>query len=160
MNSKLLRTCLVSGTILLAALLWFTRTEYFPSLSAFANAQNQIFYNSMHIVASWFFIMNGAKRNNNLDYWVGFGMGGILLTNMYTYPMAHNIVTAATLGLAVFNIIYSSRNFERIVSIFLGTTAIIVFLVGYLTDMHFLLAEVIAMACVAIGMIRSIWVKN
>lgn len=148
------------GSILSAITLWLTRTEYFPSLSSFANANNQIFYYLCLLGSSWFFILNGAKRDNNLDYWVGFGMGGILLTNMYIMPTAHNIVTGLTLALAVFNIIYETTKKERIVNTFLGAGAVGIFCVGYFTSFNFLFAEVIAMAFIATGMIRGIWVVD
>lgn len=160
MNTKLLRTCLLIGSILSAIVLWITRTGYSPSLSSFANANNQIFYYLCLLSSSWFFILNGSKRDNNLDYWVGFGMGCILLTNMYIMPIAHNIATGLTLGLAIFNIIYETSKKERIVNIFLGIGAIGIFCIGYFTSFNFLFAEVIAMACIAIGMIRGIWITD
>lgn len=161
MNTKILRTFLLSAIFLLAGTLWWTRDEFLPSLSAFANSSNVIFYHAMHLCASWFFITNAEKSKHNLDYWVGFGMGAILLTNMYDYQLAHNIFTAATLGLAIFSLIFYAKGREKIINIVLGGFAIGIFLVGYLNEsFHFLFAEVLAMFSIAVGMAREMWVKR
>jgi len=157
MNSKLTRFTLISLTLLMPIILWLTRIEDFPSMSAFADAPNVIWYHAMHLFGSWFFLLNGAAQKRNLDYFVAFGMGGILLTNMYMYPTIHNIFTGATIALAItaMNVYSSARN--RYINVSLSIIGAVGFLVGYLTPVYnTFLGEWITMACVSIHMMRRI----
>lgn len=155
--SKQLRTLLLITVILCPMMLWVTRDEWHNSLSQFAEATNQIWYNVMLSLASIFFFIHGTKRENWQDYVVGLGMAGILWTNVYYYPLAHTIVTGLTLAFAIFNLIYNVRKAYRDVNIFLGFIAILFFIVGYITSMHFYLGEAIALGALSIGMIRSVY---
>lgn len=126
-------------------------------MSAFADAPNVIWYHAMHLFGSWFFILNGAAQKRNLDYFVGFSMGGILLTNMYVYPTIHNIFTGMTILLAVIamNVYSSERN--RYVNVSLSILAVVGFLVGYLTPVYTTFwGEWITMLCVAFHMMKRI----
>lgn len=122
----------------------------------------------MHIMAVSFFFINGAAKNRidkytngirhgKLDYIVAMGMGLILVTNMYVAYTWHVIFTASTLAIALFNIIFTAPKVELGYRWVLTGIAVTAFLVGYLTEFHFLIGEVIAMACVAVAMIRQIW---
>jgi hypothetical protein len=157
MNSKLTRFTLISLTLLMPIILWLTRIEDFPSMSAFANAPNVIWYHAMHLFGSWFFLLNGAAQKRSLDYFIGFSMGAILLTNMYVYPTIHNIFTGLTIVLAVtsMNVYSSVRNRYRNIS--LSILAVVGFLIGYLTPVYSIfLGEWITMACVSLHMMKRI----
>lgn len=96
-------------------------------------------------------------RHGAIDHAVGYGMGLILVTNMYVAYDWHVIFTAGTLAIALFNIIFTAPKIELIYRWVLAGIAVTAFLVGYLTPFHFLVGEVIAMACIAVAMMRQIW---
>lgn len=126
-------------------------------MSAFANSENNPFYHAMHVFGSWFFILQGAARRRNLYYWVGFGMGGILFTNMYIIQSIHNIVTATTMGLAVATMMFYSNSRNMSANIFASVLAVGIFVLGFLIDsVHLFFAEWIAMAIIAVTMIRRV----
>lgn len=198
MNSKVLRTVLLVGSILSTLVLWLTRHEWQNSLSAFASSQNAVWYNLMHVMGILFWALNSAGksrymkhspfipkywkkkkvfylkgikwrykplkyyellkiRHGDLDIIVAMGMGAILVTNMYLAYTWHVVVTIATLVLAIFNIIFTSPKRDIVFRFILGAGAVAAFIVGYWTDFHFLVGEVLAMSLIAFGMIRQIW---
>lgn len=144
-------------TLVMPFILWTTRNQDFPSMSAFANADNNPFYHAMHVFGSWFFILQGAAKRRNLYYWVGFGMGGILFTNMYIIQTVHNIVTAMTMGLAVGCMVFYSSRKNMAANIIMATLAVSVFIVGFLTNIfHLFFAEWFAMFIIAVHMIKKV----
>ena len=153
--AKIISISLVFISILSACMLWFTRSEWLPSLSAFALSDNALYYRLMHLSASWFLIINYKSSWHNLL--LGFGMGLILIFDMYAFSMVHNIVTVATLSFACFSIIYNAKGFERNLSIFLSGSAILYFCIGFFNNtFHLLIAEIIAMALIMVGKLREI----
>ena len=156
MDIRILRTVLVCASIVSAILLWFTRSEWLNSLSAFALSDNVVYYRVMHLTAVLFFAL-GERKNLIL----AFGMASILAFDMYHFPTIHNIVTAFTLGYACFDLIRTNKGFERTIMIFLSFSAVLFFCIGYFVDsFHHLLAEIIAMVCVMNGKLRETWVKE
>lgn len=161
MNNRLTRTTLMILTLVMPLVLWFTRTEDFPSMSAFANAENNPFYHAMHVFGSWFFLLMGAAYRRNWYYWTGFGMGGILFTNMYLVQTVHNIVTATTMGLAVLCMIVYSNQRNMVSNIVMASLAVIIFILGFLTNtVHLFFAEWFAMFLIAVSMIRRIYYRD
>tara|TARA_R110000822_G_scaffold36734_11_gene103234 strand:+ start:1223 stop:1711 length:489 start_codon:yes stop_codon:yes gene_type:complete len=157
MNSKLTRTLLMIGTLLMPLILWWTRDVDLKSMSAYANANNNFYYHAMHTLGSWFFILNGTAKRRNLYYWVGFGMGGILITNMYVVQTVHNVVTAITMGLAVASMIWYSSKKNMVSNIFMSALAVGVFVLGFLVDsVHLFFAEWFAMFIIAVHMVKKV----
>lgn len=145
---KTLRLILSIVSILSACLLWITRTEWQPSLSAFALSENALYYRAMHVSAALFLVL-GKKR---FDKYIAFGMALILGFDMYHYPILHNLITVITLILACFSLIYLNKGFYRNVMIFLSFSAIIVFVLGYfVSSFHLLFAEIISIGCIMNG---------
>lgn len=161
MLSKIIRTVFMVASILCGVLLWFTRTEeWMPSLSSLANSENVAFYRAMHILATSFFMVHGAKTDRWINYVIGFCMGSILVFDMYAYPLLHNSFTVMALLLSMLYLIYFNRGFERSVGIVLCGLAAGFFILGYTEPtFHFLMAEIIAMAMIAVGMTREVWKK-
>lgn len=159
---KVLKTVLVSSSILFAIVLWLTRDESLRSLSAFALSDNAIYYRMMHFTASWFFITNALTTNKCITEWLlGFGMGLILAFDMYHFPLLHNIITASVLGLACYTLIYRTKGFERKLMILLSISAVSVFIIGFkFHEVHLLLAEIVAMVCIMNGKLYLEWKDN
>ena len=159
MLSRIVRTALMLASIVSGVVLWFTRSEeWMPSLSAFANSPNVMWYRAMHLSASMFFMIHGAATKKWLNYVIGICMGGILVFDMYAYPTLHNSITVSALVLSMFYLIYNNTGFGRSVGIFLSSLAAGFFVLGY-TELtfHFLMAELIAMGMIAVGMTREVW---
>jgi len=161
MNSKQTRTILMILTLLMPLILWWTRTDDLKSMSAYANSGNNFYYHAMHMFASWFFLLQGAAKRRNLYYWIGFGMGGILLTNMYVVPTVHNVVTAITLGTAVASMVFYSTKHNMSSNILMSVLAIGIFVLGYLVDsVHLFFAEWFSMLVIAVHMIKKVYIDK
>lgn len=147
--------------LVFAGLLWATKERFLPSMSAFALEPNNPYYIFMHLSIFFTFFLDGmvsyGKRFSS--YLVALGALAILKFDMYSYPVLHNWSTGITMGLAVFNIIYHSPAKEREYQIVNGSVGAGMFLLGFLSDVHLFLAEAIAEACIAVGMLWRIWRK-
>lgn len=152
---KLISTILVSFSIVSAIMVSLTASEQLGSLSAYALADNVLWYRLMHLSAVMYFMLNIDKNRFNL--FIGIGMGLILAFDMYQFQTLHNIITASTLALAAYSLIKVVRGFERSQMIFLGVAAVGVFCVGYFTNFRHLTAEIIAMATIMNGKLIETW---
>jgi len=156
---SLISIALVITSILSACMLWFTRSEWQESLSAFALSDNVMWYRLMHLSASWFLILNYKSSWHNLI--IGFGMGLILIFDMYHYFTIHAIVTVATIVFTCYSLIINSKDFEQHLMFFLSGVAVLVFGIGYFdSTFHLLLAEIIAMLCLMTGKLREFYLKK
>ncbi|WP_109437829.1 hypothetical protein [Aquimarina sp. AU119] len=159
MTSKLSRTLFLGISLILAILVPITAPQWYNSLSAHADSTNEIIYNGMHLFSIFFFFLNAPQQKRNFDYIIGLGMGSILLTNMNDFPIAHNICTALTLATAIYSMLYYCSKKNRVINIYLASSIVIVFVLGYLSkDIYFAMAEIIAMWIVGIHMARRIWI--
>lgn len=157
---KLLKTILLSITFISAALLWITRSEYMDSLSAFALSENARFYRLMHISAAFFFLVNALDfKKYATEYALAGGMALILIFDMYNDPVLHYVFTVATLLTACVTLIINSH-LKKWLSYSITVAAVVVFLVGRTPLLHFLFAEVIAMALIASGKLTEIYITH
>lgn len=155
MKTKHVQTILVISVLFNALMLWLTRVEFLPSMSAFAGAYNQIWYLAMHYSMAFIFFLDGATSKRWLSTLIGFGPLFILGFDMYEYSTAHNWSTGITVVLAVYSIIFQNDKKERPYSILLGVLAGGIFLVGFLVEsMHLFLAEAIAELAIGAGVLR------
>jgi len=161
---KLLKTILLSVTFLSSILLWITRDEYLPSLSAFALSDNAVWYRIMHLSASWFFLINAIEfKKYATEYILALGMGLILAFDMYHHTTIHNVVTVFTLVLASFTLLVNAETtFKKGIALIFVIGALGSFALGYFwTGFHFLMAEIIAMTFLSSGKLTEIYsVKN
>lgn len=159
MTSKLIRTVFLGISLILAALVPLTADVWYNSLSAHADANNEIIYNSMHIFSCLFLFLNAQAQKRDFDYVVGLGMVGILLTNMNDYPLLHNIFTGLTLICAIFSMLYYCSQRYLGVNIFMAVGIVMMFLVGYFTvGVYFALAEIVVMYILGVHYLRRIWI--
>jgi hypothetical protein len=155
---KRLKTILLSVSIVSACVLWFTRSESLPSLSAFALSDNALYYRLMHLSASWFFLINAFSKRYVTEFLLALGMGLILSFDMYNYKVLHFIFTGATLALACFTLVYKKKGFEFKQYMFISVGASIIFVLGFFTEaLHLLLAEIIAMTVIINGKLLEVW---
>lgn len=158
MTNKITRSIFLGVSLILAALVPITEPIWYNSLSAHADASNEIIYNAMHIFSALFFFLNAHAQKRQFDYVIGLGMVSILLTNMYDYPLLHNLCTGLTIALALFSMLYYCSKRNRVVNLFMAVSCAVVFFVGYLsTDIYFAFAEIVVMWIVGIHMFRRIW---
>lgn len=159
MTSKLARTILILLILLMPILLWATKIEQLPSLSAYALSPNALYYRAMHLFGSWLFLVEGQKFKRHLDMLTGICMGFILIVDVYFSQIFHNIFTAATMGLAVLSIIYYSDFRNLGTNIMIATSALAAFLLGlylpYTSSVFW--GEVFAMFCIAVSRARRVW---
>jgi hypothetical protein len=155
---KLLKTILLLLSILFSALIWVTRGEDLTSLSAYATADNNVFYNLMHLTASWFFLLNARVKKYATEYLLALGMGLILAFDMYKHTSLHNIVTVVTILLACFTLLWNREtSLDKKVGIAVVISAVSVFVIGYFTDyISFLLAEILVMVLLSSAKLKEI----
>ena len=155
---KTLKTILLSITFISALLLWITRESYLPSLSAFALSDNASWYRLMHLSMTWFFLINAMDfKKYATEFILALGIGLILIFDMYHHPLIHNLATAFTIALACFTLIVNAKSsLKENIAIGLVAIAVIIFLIGYLTNFHLLLAEIIVMALISTGKLIEI----
>lgn len=159
-----LRVLLITLSVICAVLLGlFTGIVYRNSLSAFdmpgsygTELTFRIVYYLMHASAVLFFLLHFKQRRKWLDLTTGMLLGGVALFNMYDYYWIHVVVTVAALLSAIINQVVNAVPRERYVEIFSASCAVFFFCLAYFTNLHFLVGEVVAMACVGIGMVRSV----
>ena len=156
---KRLKTTLLSLSFVFAGLLWFTKDEYLPSLSAFALSSNAMYYRAMHLSVAFFFMINAIDfKKYATEFALAGGMGLILIFDMYNTPTLHNVITVSTILLACFTLVVNSI-IEKWRAWLLVGGAVGAFVIGYFTDFHFLLAEVMCMAFLATGKLLEIHKK-
>lgn len=161
MTSKLARTILILLILLMPILIWATKIEQLPSLSAYALSPNAIYYRAMHLFGSWLFLIEGQKFRRHLDMVTGICMGFILIVDMYFSGTVHNIFTASTMGLASFGIIYYSHWRYLGTNILISACAIAAFLLGLLLPYtsSIFWGEVFAMFCIGVSRARRVWIS-
>ena len=157
---KLLKTILVAISFISAGLLWITREKYLPSLSAFALSPNAMFYRAMHISMMLFLMINAVDfKKYATEFALAGGMGLILIFDMYNTPTLHNVLTVSTVLLACVTLLVNSKINKKVAwGLIIGAVGI--FAYGYFTDFHFLLAEVLCMACLSAGKLVEIYSKG
>lgn len=156
---KILKTVLLSITFISAALLWFTKDQYMSSLSAFALSDNAMYYRAMHLSMIGFFIVNAISLKKYVtEYAIALGLALVLMFDMYNSPVLHNVFTVGTLLLACVTLLINVRKntLDRSLARLLVACAVGIFLIGYVTEFHFLLAEILAMLCIATGKLIEI----
>lgn len=140
--------------------LWLTRGEnWFRSQSAFANAENVIWYYLMHLSGVGVFVILGIFQKRKLDFLIAFGLLGILATNMYHFPFWHNLITVVTLCLTLLNILINSSYRTLKYNIILVVLAVFFFLTGYIDLIHFFLGEQMAEIMIGVWLLRRINIK-
>ena len=152
---KIVSTILVSITIFCSIMVGVTAIEQLGSLSAYALADNVLWYRLMHLSVVMFFMLNIDKNKYNL--YIGFGMALILAFDMYHFQNVHNIITVATFTLAAYSLIEVVKGFARSQMLFIGVAAVLVFGVGYFSNFRHLTAEIIAMSVLMNGKLIEIW---
>ena len=158
MNEKIVITCFFVISILSACLVWITKSEWLPSLSAFALSDNALYYRTMHISASFAFLLDFAHYKRLSNFLLGIGMALILIFDMYHYPFIHNFITFSVLIFACASIMYKLKGFELHIATVLSVITLLVFALGYFVEsFHLLLAEIIAMCAILTGKLREIW---
>jgi len=175
MNTKAFRSALLLGSLAAILPLWLTRSAWKNSLSAFASSDNAQYYNLMHVLGLAFWLLNAQAPNRaytatrllgvtikhgNIDILTGLLMGGILVTNMYLVYTWHIVFTVATLAVALFNILVTAPKADLIYRWIFAALALAAFVLGYFTEFHFLVGEALAMAMIAMGMARQIWIYD
>jgi len=155
---KLLKTIMLSITFLSAVMLWLTRDEYLGSLSAFALSDNALYYRLMHLSMTWFFLINAIEfKKYATEFILALGVGLILIFDMYQFPVIHNISTAMVILLACFTLIVNAKStLKKWVAVLLVIGAIGSFVIGYFTNFHLLLAEIITIVFIAVGKLIEI----
>lgn len=108
MNTRAFRIVLLAITIICAIFLKLTETESFESMSQYADATNEIFYNGMHVFGAITFFMFGVSQRRDWDFFTGFSMVAVLLTNLYDYYAPHIIATIALMWAIVHSLIFVS----------------------------------------------------
>ena len=159
---KLLQTILISISLISSIILWITRAEWLPSLSAFALSDNVLWYRLMHLTGSWFFLLYALYNSKVVGIVTSFMMGMILVFDMYHHHTIHDIVTLLTLLLSITLILHDIKfkSFNFIWGSFLSLGILLVFIIGYFVEsFHLLLAEIIAMFLVANAMLLKIYNK-
>ncbi len=155
---KILKTILISSTFIFVLLLWLTRLEWLPSMSAFALSDNVIWYYLMHFSIIGIFIWDYITHKNWESIIVSLFGVGVLIFDMYSFPIMHNIMTALLFASGVYNIIrYADNTQERVYSIFNASVGTLFFLVGLWSNMHLFFAEGVAEFCLAVSMTRRVW---
>lgn len=154
---KIFKTLLICSTFLFITLLWLTRLEWLPSQSAFALSNNVIWYYLMHLSMIGIFVWDYITNKKLQSLLVSLCGVGVLVFDMYSFPMIHNIATALLFLTASYNIIMFSNKKERKYSIINCSVAALFFLFGLLTEMHLFYAEAIVELCIGVSMARRVW---
>ena len=157
---KLLKTLLLSISFISAGLLWFTREEWMPSLSAFALSKNAVFYRFMHLSLSWFFLINAIEfKKYATEFVLALLVGCILAFDMYHHQVLHNTATALTISLVSFTLLVNAKDsLNRGFALLCVVGAILSFVLGYFWDsFHLLFAEVLCMAFLSAGKLKEIY---
>lgn len=156
---KILKTLLLISTLVFAAILWATKMEWLPSQSAFALSDNVHWYYLMHgsIIAT--FVWDYFTYKRPWSMLVAILTAGIVLFDMYAFPITHNIMTGAMAVTAVGNLIYYAPDrHERGYAIMNCGVGALFFLLGLLVwDVHLFLGEAIIELAVGVAMARRIW---
>lgn len=158
---KIIRTLVLVAAIVFGALLWFTRIEWMNSQSEFALADNNYWYRLMHISIILTFMLDAIVYDRAWSFLVAVATVGILMFNMYEYPLTHNIMTGVMAVLAAGNLIYFSSKVERpraMMNVGVGTLC---FLLGLLVwDFHLYLGESIIEFTLGVALVRRIWIEE
>ena len=157
---KFLKTIALLITFASALALWLTRENYMESISAFALSKNALYYRTMHLSMVFFFLINAVDfKKYATEFVLAAGVAGILIFDMYNNPVLHNIFTVGTLVLACITLLINVKedSLSRELAVLLVLCTLGIFAVGYYTDMHFFLAEVLAMGFVATGKLIEVY---
>lgn len=156
---KFLKTLLLLTTLISSILLWETKPQPLPSLSAFALEDNALYYRIMLLSASWFFLINALEFKKYVtEYILALGMGLILVFDMYHFPITHNIIVGVTFLLACITLIINThKQLNEALAMVIVILAILTFIVGYFEEsIHLLFAEVVAMTLISTGKLIEI----
>lgn len=158
--NKIILTILLLATLLCAMLLWETKEEWMPSMSAFALSNNVSWYILMHCCMILFWFWDSSAHYRPMSSFIGFANIGILAFNMYDDRWLHNGFTFLTVLLAVISLIYYSSKKNKPHNYFIGGVVAIIFVLGLTTSLHLFLAEAIVIFCIGVGKLREIWSSN
>lgn len=156
---RMLRTSILIMTILFAAMLWFTRSEWLPSQSAFALSDNVIWYYLMHasIAITLFLDLKGKE----VSVLAAIATLFIVIFDMYSYPILHGLATATMAALAAFSMIYYASKKERPYAIVNCGAGALCFVLGLLVwDFHLFFGEVVIEFTIGVAMVRRMWVDS
>jgi hypothetical protein len=166
-NLKWLRTGTLVAVLLFALVLWWTREFDYPSQSYSAAFSNVIFYYFMHISIIFSFWLDFADSKIRIGRFRWFSFlpvifgALVILWDMHLHPMKHNLATAALMVAAVFNLIYYAQtSAERVYASVIGVAAGVMFPIGMFTEVSLFWTEVIAEACIGIGLARRIYLED
>jgi hypothetical protein len=147
--------------------LWITREFDYPSQSFSAIYENLIFYYLMHlsIMLTFAFDFLASSVDKSPTRWLSLlpPLFGTLVIeyDMHYFPTEHNIATALLMASAVFNLIYyASTAQERIYAIVISVAGAVMFPIGMFTEVSLFWTEVIAEACIGIGLARRIYLED
>jgi hypothetical protein len=165
---KAVRTGILVLTVLFAAMLWITKSEWLPSQSAFALSENVIWYYLMHASIITTFALESFKsleEDREFKAWwsalVAFATLGIVIFDMYSYPVVHNVSTGVMAALAAGNLIYFASKKERPLAIMNCGVGALFFMLGFLIwDVHLFFGEVIIEFTIGVAMVRRIWLEE
>ena len=159
-SMKIFRTIVLIAVLVFAGILWITKEVPMISQSAFALSPNNHWYVLMHLSIMLTFVLDVIFGRRKWGWAVVAASAGTLAFNMYTFPVLHNILTASIMATAMFNLIYYATPKTRLFAVVNSCMATVVFLIGLNTSLHIFTAEVIAEACIGIGMARRIWIRR
>ena len=142
-------------------MLWITRNEWLPSQSAFANQPNVWWYYGMHASIALTFILNYIRNRTFVSILVAIATAFIVIWDMYTASMLHNIATGTMAALACYDMIRYTSTIQRPYVLMNCGVGAIVFLLGFLIwDVHLFFAEMVIEFTIGVAMARRIWVEN
>lgn len=157
MLSKILKTALLTSTLVFAAVLWLTRDQFMISQSAFALSNNNHWYWLMHLSIIATFVIDFIQYKRLWSLAVSVASACVLAFDMYNFPWWHNLFTGLMAALAVFNVIYYAGKQERPFAIMNSLVGTLVFLLGLWTDVHLFFGEVVIEFTIGVSMVRRFW---
>lgn len=157
MLPRILKTIILASTLVFAAVLWMTRDEFMISQSAFALSDNNHWYWLMHISIIVTFVLDWLHHSRLWSLAVSVASALVLAFDMYHFPWLHNFFTGLMAALAVFNVIYFASKKERPYAIMNSGVGVLVFMLGFLGDVHLFFGEVVIEFTIGVSMIRRIW---
>lgn len=166
-NLKFLRVATILNVLIAAVGLWLTRDMDYPSQSYSAIFSNVVFYYWMHASIGASFILDfwDSKVRTGKFRWFSmlppiFG-AGVVIWDMHSAPVLHNIATALLMASAVFNLLYHAHSKdERIYAIVLCVVGAIMFPIGMFSEVSLFWTELFAEAAIGIGLARRIYLED
>lgn len=140
-NTPVFRSLLNAVILILPLMLWLTRDGWYKSMSAFADAPNEVIYNSIHICIAMLFIAMGQAQKRDYDYLIAALAFAVLLTNMRDYLTLHIVATGALVGAVSWGMVKYSQHPHKLTNYFLAAMVPFFFLLGLGLGLHIFTAE-------------------